>query len=184
MGFGLHLLWLNLYLKVPVLIRERPGTEDWCASYGMHTFGDAIHFNWRTKCKIISLPWAFGSAIRWDVFDASGNKRKKISQYDDGPFEDGRYVETWLFIYVLRSGNIQNRTATIHGEEMEWRLKWFPWLPWPRKIHRSIAISFDDEVGERSGSWKGGVTGCSFEWRDGESMKGCLLRMQHEREFC
>lgn len=177
--------WPAFYFKVPMIITQRPGTEDWNATYGFATFEGAIHFNWRLKCKIIHMPWTWGSAVRWSVFDAIGRKIPKIHEYgkDKGPYEDGRHVETHPFVYVLRSGEIQKRTATIWGEEMEWRLRYFPWLPWPRLIKRSIAITFSDEVGERSGSWKGGTIGCSFDWRNGESMRSCLQRMQHEREF-
>lgn len=179
----IQILWPSIYIKAPMLIRQKPGTEDWCASYGFSTFEKAIHLNWRRRVKIIDMPWAYGSAVRWSVFDANGNKHLKIHQYDDGPYQDQRHIETHPFVYVLRDGTIQNRTATIYGEEMEWRLRYTPWLPWPRKIRRSISITFDDEVGERTGSWKGGTIGCGFEWRDGESMKRCLQRMQHEREF-
>lgn len=181
--FRLQLLWLSLYLKAPMLITQRPDTEDWNANYGASTFDGAIHLNWRLKCKIVHMPWTWGSAVRWSVFDADGKKMSIVHQYDNGPFVDGRHTERHPFVYVLRSGKIQNRIATIHGEELEWRLRYFPWLPWPRLIKRSIAIKFDDEVGERTGSWKGGTIGCSFEWRDGESMQSCLQRMQHEREF-
>lgn len=175
--------WPDIHVKAPMLIKQREGTEDFIASYGFSTFGDGVHFNWRTKCKIVKLPWALGSAVRWSVFDAEGRKRPVIHQYDGGPYHDGRHVEKHPYVYVLRSGEIQNRTATIHGEELEWRLRYLPWLPWPRKIRRSIHVDFDAEVGERTGSWKGGVMGCGFEWRDGESMKSCLQRMQHEQEF-
>lgn len=177
--------WPTFHIKAPMVIRQRPGTEDWNASYGFSTFEDAIHLNWRLWLKLIYLPWSYGSAIRHSVFDPSGRKRPYVAEYgnETGVFKDGRCVEKHPYVYVLRSGEIQHRTATIYGDEMEWRLRYFPWLPWPRKIRRSISIDFDAEVGERTGSRKGGVTGCSFEWRDGESMKSCLQRMQHEREF-
>lgn len=182
-NFNFHFLWLQIFLKAPVLITFREGTEDWCASYGVHTFGTGIHFNWRTEGKIFHLPWAWAH-VRSSVFDGNGSKRPEIAEYGDVKlYKDGRHVEKHPFIYVLRSGEIQNRIATIYGTEMEWRWHWFKWLPWPRMIQRSISISFDDEVGERTGSWKGGVMGCSFDWKNGETMKGCLQRMQHEREF-
>lgn len=182
--FNFQFVWPTIYIKAPMLIRQRPGTEDWNATYGFSTFDGCLHLNWRLKYKIIRPPWDW-SHYRWSVFDGDGNKHPIIHEYGrtEGPFEDGRHVEQHPFIYVLRSGEIQNRTATIWGEEMEWRWRWTRWLPWPRKIKRSIHIDFSDEVGERTGSWKGGTTGCSFEWRDGESMKSCLQRMQHEREF-
>lgn len=81
------------------------------------------------------------------------------------------------------NGTVQNRTVTIYGEEMEWRWRWFTWLPIPRMIRRSVNISFDDEVGERTGSWKGGTIGCSYDWRSNESMLAALRRMENERKF-
>lgn len=181
----LQLGWPAFHIRAPMLINQRPGTEDWNATYGFCTFEDAVHLNWRCRTKLIYLPWSWGSAVRWSVFDADGNKRPIIHEYgkDAGPFKDGRHVERHPYIYVLRSGEIQRRTATIWGEEMEWRLRYFPWLPRPRLLKRSISVNFDDEVGERTGSWKGGTIGCGFEWRDGESMASCLQRMQHTREF-
>lgn len=186
---GVYMGWLKLYLKAPVLITFRPGTEDWNASWGFHSFEDAVHLNWRTSSKLLDFPWRW-SHVRSSVFDIDGRQVWEISEYGvmadkNGRFhyKDGRHVETHPFVYVLRSGEIQHRTATIWGEEMEWRWRWFRWLPWPRLVKRSISITFSDEVGERTGSWKGGTIGCSWDWRNGETMKAALQRMQHTREF-
>lgn len=65
-------------------------------------------------------------------------------------------------VYVLRSGEVQERQATVTVEEREWRWRWLVWLPFPRGGQRSIDVSFDHEVGEKSGSWKGGCMGCGY----------------------
>jgi len=44
-------------------------------------------------------------------------------------------------------------------------------------------VKFSDEVGERTGSWKGGVIGTGSEMRPGESPEQCLRRMERERKF-
>ena len=44
-------------------------------------------------------------------------------------------------------------------------------------------VSFSDEVGEKSGSWKGGTVGCGFEINPNESMIDALRRMESTREF-
>lgn len=44
-------------------------------------------------------------------------------------------------------------------------------------------VEFDDEVGERTGSWKGGCTGCSYEWERNETMLSALRRMEATRKF-
>lgn len=57
-----------------------------------------------------------------------------------------------------------------------------PWFPF-RRLSRYINIDFSDEVGERSGSWKGGVLGCSYEMQRNETPLDTLRRMERERVF-
>lgn len=87
--------------------------------------------------------------------------------------------ETHEYTYKLKSGEIQNRLATINAEEREWR-RW--WLP-SKLIKKFIDISFNDEVGERTGSWKGGTIGCGYEMKQGETPLQTLRRMEVERKF-
>lgn len=94
--------------------------------------------------------------------------------------QDLAYTETHLYTYVLKDGTAQNRKATCTIEKRKWHRKWFPFLTMVRQV---IDISFDDEVGERSGSWKGGCTGCSYDMLEGETIEECLRRMEKERKF-
>lgn len=87
--------------------------------------------------------------------------------------------ESHPYRYTLRSGEAQDRTATIKPERRLWTRPWFPW----RRESRYIDIEFSDEVGERSGSWKGGVLGCGFDMLPGERPVDCLRRMETERSF-
>lgn len=87
--------------------------------------------------------------------------------------------ETHPYTYTLRSGEVQERTATIKVEQRRWT-RW--WLPF-RQVRKYIDIDFSDEVGERSGSWKGGCTGCSYDMRPGETPLQALRRMETERKF-
>jgi hypothetical protein len=93
------------------------------------------------------------------------------------------WTETHPYKYILKSGEAQERQATLKVEEMEWRWHWFKWLKYPSKISTTISVEFDNEVGEGTGSWKGGVTGCGYELRRGESPLNCLRRMERERIF-
>lgn len=158
-------------------------------TYGFVFFDDALILKWgqdtgcsmdRKMSRYIRLPWSW-THIRHDYLNADGSLHHRA-----GPHEYSGPNETklkFLYRYQLRSGEIQNRIATVNGEEREWRWRALRWLGWPRKIHRTINIEFDGEVGERSGSWKGGTIGCSWEWRHGESMKAALDRMEAERKF-
>lgn len=133
-------------------------------TYGFTFFDDGLHLHWG-KCKgkrddpmtIIGMPW------RW-----RHREHKILSAPEDHPYR-----------YTMRSGRVQERTATI---KMETRLWTRPWLPF-RRLSRYIDITFSDEVGERSGSWKGGVLGCSYEMRPNETPLDALRRMESERVF-
>jgi hypothetical protein len=87
--------------------------------------------------------------------------------------------ETHSYRYTLRSGEVQERTATITVERRVWVRPWFPW----RRESRSIGIDFNAEVGERTGSWKGGVLGCGWDMLPGETPLDTLRRMERERRF-
>lgn len=89
------------------------------------------------------------------------------------------HPEAHGFRYVLRSGEVQERVATIQPERRLWMR---PWLPYKRES-RYINIDFNDEVGERTGSWKGGVLGCSFNMLPDERPVDTLRRMESVEKF-
>jgi len=87
--------------------------------------------------------------------------------------------ESHPYVYTLRSGKVQTRIATIKAEYRRWTRFWFPY----KMVNQSIDIEFNDEVGERSGSWKGGCIGCSYDMLPGETPLDTLRRMERERKF-
>ena len=180
----IHPLFFSLSINAPMLITQGKTHEDWMAAYGFTWFGRGIQFHWRSKCKIIDMPWDW-QHVRHQVWVNRSYDPWVTPAHNEyhPPYSDGRHVEVHPYRYVLKNGTVQNRTATIYGDEMEWRWKWFTWLPWPNKIARCISVEFDDEVGERTGSWKGGTIGCGYEWRHRETMLQALRRMESERKF-
>lgn len=87
--------------------------------------------------------------------------------------------EVHPYRYTLRNGTVQERTATIQAEYRRWTRYW-----WPRVMEvRAIDVQFSDEVGERTGSWKGGTIGCGYNMLPGESPLDTLRRMEAERKF-
>ena len=92
-------------------------------------------------------------------------------------------TETHHFQYVLKSGVIQHCLATISVSEMEWRRKWLKHIPVFRKIQRYIDIEFSEEVGERTGSWKGGSISCSERMQYDETPYETLKRVEQTRKF-
>lgn len=107
---------------------------------------------------VIRMPWDWGASVRFEKVGAK---------------------ETHDYHYQLTSGKIQERKATIQIEEREWRRLWWPW----KRVWRGIDIRFSDEVGEETGSWKGGCIGCGYEMEPGETALNCLRRMERERKF-
>lgn len=121
------------------------------------------------------------------VFDGHWIKDKNLNwvkmDNDLRPWDfkkDGAYIETHPYTYTLKSGEVQHRTATCSIEKRKWHRKWFPFLT---KVRQDIDIEFNDEVGERTGSWKGGTIGCGYELLPDDTIESCLRRMEKERKF-
>ena len=93
------------------------------------------------------------------------------------------YTETHPYSYLLRSGEVQHRTATVSKRRHVLTYRALKALGWPRWVRESIDVQFSDEVGERSGSWKGGCVGCSWDIQPGETMEDALRRMETVRKF-
>lgn len=87
--------------------------------------------------------------------------------------------EAHPYIYKLKNGTVQVRVATIKVETRKWTRWWYPF----KKLSKAIDVTFDDEVGERSGSWKGGCIGCGYEMKPDETPLQTLRRMELERKF-
>lgn len=181
-GYSLHvrLGWPNIFLKLPTPRAWRREPDEMMESWGFSFFERDIHLNWGRHVKIVHLPWDW-TFVSWHVWRDGQWVAKSKGEYNP-PYSDGRTVETHSYKYTLRNGTVQERTATIYGEVGKWRWRW-SLFGWPNRSSRSISITFSDEVGERTGSWKGGCIGCGYDWLDGETMLDALRRMEIERKF-
>jgi len=150
-------------------------------SWGVYYHERSVVLCWGPKTKFIHMPWEMVH-IKCEVLRPDGTWAKEVNSWDKGE-PDGREVQVHDYIYTLRSGEVQHRKATCHVERREWRQKWLRWTRLFAKIRTYLEIQFDGEVGERTGSWKGGCIGCGYDMRRGESMESCLRRMEAERKF-
>lgn len=136
------------------------------------------------KTKFYYMPWMWDHCVH-EVRNAKGEWVPYVASYEVGPgkLPDGR--EEWVvpYTYTLRSGEVQNRLATVHVTRRIWKWRWFRKLPYPKLTRQSIDVMFDGEVGERTGSWKGGCIGCGWDLRSDETAIACLRRMESERVF-
>jgi len=94
----------------------------------------------------------------------------------------------YSYTYTLKNGEIQKCFAKTYASKMTWRARWYPIIP-IKRTGISIWADFVDEngkvteVGEGTGSWKGGVTGTGYTLRKDETIEQCLRRMESERKF-
>lgn len=140
------------------------------------------------QCSGPEYGFKFYSDMLWIYFGKSTGWSKDPRKYIaiDMPWQ-WRHAGTEIigpaqqhdYHYLLRSLEVQHRIATIQPEQTRWIRYWVPWV----KMSRYINVDFDGEVGERTGSWKGGCTGCAYEINRNETPIECLRRMERERKF-
>lgn len=174
-NFGL--IWGKWSINLP--FTKAPGFDfnKFEHSYGFSWFGTGIHFNWATQTKIWDLPLKSWKFISHEVLDIGGHWVPHQLTFEG---DDGRYTETHPYTYTLASGEVQERQATVYTERWNHHRKWAPFL---KRTSTCLSVSFDGEVGEGTGSWKGGTVGCGYDILPGESMLDTLRRMESEREF-
>lgn len=189
--------WGKLYIHLPI----KTGIQD-CdsAAWGFNYHGNKIWIyiggagnfeggrKWITMTMPWDLTWVRTSTLLNDNtwFNESKENRKKWDGDEYGTYnwlQLNKWKEIHDYTYVLNNGTVQNRKATISVEEMEWRWYWFLRFSLTQKIKRTIKIDFYDEVGERTGSWKGGAVGCGYDLLPNETPLECLRRMERERKF-
>lgn len=174
----LGLVLFTLYLKIPQWAIKGYDIEK---GYGFSFTSDSLHWHWGEKTKVYWYPWT------WDHYQTSILRPDgSIWQYKSklyGSDVPAALKEQHRYNYLMRDGEVQSCIATVYGDEMEWRMRCAKWLPWPRKVRRSINVTFSAELGPGRGSWKGGVIGTGAEWKPGEKMVDALRRMERERTF-
>ena len=188
-SFHVHFLLLNVFVKLPFLRRFAWDPAEIMESWGLQLVDGTIHLNCGPTTNVIPLPWSRWVHVSHSVRRPDGSYVPYVGSWEearegrDGKEPDGRAIEVHLYHYMLQSGEVQHRTATVHVGRREWRLKGLQWCPWLAKVRHSIDVQFSDEVGERSGSWKGGTMGCGYDLRPNETPRECLRRMQRDRKF-
>lgn len=131
-----------------------------------------LAFRWGRRGRSFDWPWTdFTVAYESQLPDGSWR-----SVFDSSAKP---YTETHPYTYRLKSGLIQKRDATVSKRRIILRRRW-GWWKW---VKESIDVNFSDEVGERTGSWKGGTIGCGYDLKSGETLLGALRRMEAERKF-
>lgn len=157
-------------------------------TYGISCHDNALFFHWGHNLKAWELPFvSYGGCIRWEIYSGLREhyhlNRKEDWQtysYMDKNIKD--HPAIWMYDYTdSYDGSVI--PCKIYVEEQEWRPKWLRWTKKWAHIKRCIKVDFDEEVGSRKGSWKGGCLGCGYEMLPGEDPIDCIKRMEKERQF-
>lgn len=196
---------LMFHFCIPFLVSFYCGVDGVRRCKGQHKTGVAIHSGsfwvypfvkdwetvtsdpWWKKAHAWSFPWTLDwyrtEILSHDAKTPAYTETKgNFRSYETRCSFEKSVSRDYPYRYELKSGEIQKRTATVHVDRMTWRARWWPIIP-IQKIRTSINITFSDEVGDGSGSWKGGCTGCGYEMLHGESPEQTLRRMERERKF-
>lgn len=191
-GVVLFIPWGSLYMSLPINTDIETAESP---SWGFYFYGegkripDSLVILRGEKSKYIYLPWAYDWVRTSYLRDDNGwehetkGSRGKNDWWDKQKWAGVLYSERYPYIYTLKNGDLQYPMATVGVSEREWRPRWFKWTPLFKKVRRTIDVEFDEEVGERSGSYKGGTLGCGYELLPDETPKQCLYRMENERKF-
>jgi hypothetical protein len=181
-----HFLLLNVFLHLPISWVPPSNRETWMREWqlwGVSLCDTSMMYGWGETQKCWDIPFFASVFQRHEVRRADGCWVPFIGSWEKDKGVDGREEFTFPYQYILRRGEVQNRIATVYVERRAWRPKWFTWTGLFEKERQNIDVAFDDEVGERAGSWKGGTVGCGWEMLPGESPEKTLRRMERERVF-
>lgn len=187
--------FFNIYISTPAFGLKSAQSSKEEAQYGFYLYPD-LH-NWQDTCfyfgKDRSWRWYMPWTYNWEstehldhdlknviVYEVKG-KRDSWFAYDKQRQEyEKNHSKVYDYTYTLKNGEVQHRKASVTIERRTWYMRGWPWK---KQIITCIDVSFDGEVGERTGSWKGGTIGCSYEMLPNETPEQCLRRMESEREF-
>ncbi len=178
----LGLFFAAFYINLPK-INHLCGQGIDGGSYGFYFYDDALVLCWQKHNLFLHYPWS------WTFHKHEVMARTWSNNIDwllvPRSFFGKEFAKKWQapYTYTLNNGTVQRRIATYYVERRTWRWRWLKWLPFPRMVRTSIDVEFNAEVGERSGSWKGGTTGCSYDMLSGETPHDTLRRMERERKF-
>ena len=178
-----HFIWGMLHILLPFTTRipescdtPRYGIQIHNSSFWLHLGGKMNDFE---QCDSKWITWdlpIFSWMFDWHRIQLP-DKSWIPYTYED---RARARTEVYPYTYTLNSGEIQGRTASCFVEERQWHRKWLPCVKMNKRV---IDITFSGEIGEKSGSWKGGTTGCGYNLLPSESMQDCLCRMEKERKF-
>lgn len=182
---SIEVLWFYINIALFYTKKETRRWDDSGRKWGFY-FMDRRNFVWRWGKFYWSFDIPFISSVfvkteilsldRKRVVHLCGQGIESFSAKDEAV---KNHTASLPYKYELLKGESQDVVAAVHIERWTRRWKWTPF----KTRQDSIWVNFSAEVGPERGSWKGGVTGCGWSMKRGESLVQCLRRMERERRF-
>jgi len=156
----------------------------------------SIYLFWKDWNKCIYMPWNY--ECHHTIIEGKDGKRyvrfcdeyrkrnRRAKKYNAKPLPIKDHWDyyrskdfSWEapYEYTTKSGEHQKTIAFYHIEDSEWRPRWFRWCSLFKRTRRTLDIELMDEMGERVGSWKGGVTGFGRRINSGEDPHEAFQRI-------
>lgn len=164
--------------------------------YGAYLFENHLYFklgpqtndSLTTKSWSCFLPWGEWRFVRFSLYGLNGEHfwtqagdGRGARNWDEQSAQE-KLVPKHVFQFLDYDG--ERIEATTHIEEREWKRgeKWCKWLSlfYAPKVRRSLDIEFSKEVGDRKGSWKGGIMGTGIDLLPGELHEAGFRRYCHK----
>lgn len=174
---------LGFLIALPFLDRWHREPEDGMASWGVYYMENSVVWCWGDYTKYFHMPWDWDHCNDKHMVLLEDGSWAKYSPSYSKEGEDARYTQTFPYKYTLKNGEVQEVLAIVYVDRREWRRKCFWRIPWFAKQSVDLCVSFNAEVGERAGSWKGGTIGCGYSMLPGETAEAALRRMEQSRKF-
>lgn len=175
-------------------------------NYTLLKIFNSIFIQYGNNCKILYMPWDYTFIYRaiqsredekWYTIDYKldkflwkySNKNKYFDKTIDVVILDTyEYLEKHpdkfyrTYNYKFEKLN-QESKCKYYVCEYCWRPKWLKWTDKFSLKRRTIEVEFENEMGPRVGSWKGGVLSCMFTMKENETPEECIKRMEKEYTF-
>lgn len=192
-AFFVFSIYIHLPTRLIARVPLKPGTArcDKDVTFGFYTIDSQIVWRWKQGYWSWDIPFFSFRHFSTEVLSTDGKRTvwKELAS-DRGEDWSKRHsakesaqaanCEVHSYQYTRRSGEIQYRMATCYIKRWTHTRKWFPFL---KSVRTSIWVTFNEEIGEEVGTWKGGTTGCGWNMRRGETIEQCLRRMEADRMF-
>lgn len=201
-----QLIWFTLLIKLPWI------NKNWTDECDPPKYGIAIHDSvfWihlggkgngkgGNKWWTWEIPWFTYNFYKQYILGKDGNwinitdKRHDYNWYrehigymdwTDRELPDEKSIAQTYYGVWNDKYDDTDINAKYRVELRQWRRKWFMWTDKFTYERKSIDVCFEKEVGSQKGTWKGGVLGAGYDFKDDkETPQECFQRMHREKNW-